>query len=81
MLALAQINANGARKEPGCIAFDVYRDPDALVVILHEVFDDEAALAFHKTTDHFQRFVAGLPALVSGERTRQALVSVDSRMG
>jgi quinol monooxygenase YgiN len=48
---------DGSRAEAGCIAFDVLQsieDPNAFV--LYEEWHDQAALDFHYTQDHFQRF-------------------------
>jgi len=50
-------NHENTRKEPGNVRFDVLQcrnDPTRFT--LYEVFADEDAVAFHKTTAHYQRW-------------------------
>jgi len=45
--------------EPGCHQFDVCRDPkDASVFFLYEIYADDAAIAAHIATPHYQAFDA-----------------------
>lgn len=47
---------DASRAEAGCIAYDVARGiEDANVFVLHEVWQDQAALDFHYATAHFQQ--------------------------
>jgi len=50
-----RVNASASvQNEPDCLTFDVIRDEaDPDLVYLYEVYRDEAALAHHKTTEHF----------------------------
>lgn len=58
-------HAAAARDEPGCLVFDLCRDPaDAAVFVLYEVYLDEAAYAAHRATAHYARFSREAPALV-----------------
>jgi quinol monooxygenase YgiN len=59
VLAQAPTAQAATRAEAGCIAYDFYTctdNPDRLVFV--EVWQDEAAHAFHMTQDHTKRFIA-----------------------
>merc|ERR1712129_156111 len=48
-------NSKGSRGEPGCLRFDVIRDrSDENKFYFYEVYVDDDAFAFHKTTEHFK---------------------------
>ncbi|MBQ3064979.1 MAG: antibiotic biosynthesis monooxygenase [Clostridia bacterium] len=50
-------NHENTRKEPGNVRFDVLQSRnDPTRFTLYEVFADEDAVAFHKTTAHYQRW-------------------------
>lgn len=57
-LPIMQTNATASRQtEPGCQRFDVcVSDAEPDKVFLYEVYDDAAAFAAHKATDHFATF-------------------------
>ena len=56
-LAATRENAEASRKEPGVLRFDVLSDrADPSHVVLAEVYRDEAAVAAHKETGHYQRW-------------------------
>jgi (4S)-4-hydroxy-5-phosphonooxypentane-2,3-dione isomerase len=63
-------NARAARKEPGCLQFEVLVDPkDRNKVVLFEVYDDEKAFETHQKTPHFKKYLAeAVPLLASRER-------------
>lgn len=43
------------RENGGCLRFDVHRDQtDESKFIFYEVYKDDAAIEYHKTTDHFK---------------------------
>jgi|SRR5579862_535469 len=47
------------REEPGCIAYELHRDPeDSGKFLFYEKFKDQAALSNHLDTPHFKKFVA-----------------------
>jgi len=67
------IKENGAAsvKEPGCREFNVSvlaRNPNH--VVLYEVYDNEAALVAHRTTDHFKKYQAATAKMVVGRNVR-----------
>lgn len=50
-------NHDNTRNEPGNIRFDVLQSKsDPTKFTLYEVFADEAAVAYHKTTEHYLRW-------------------------
>lgn len=50
-------NHENSRKEAGNVRFDVLQDNnDPTKFVLVEVFADEAAAAFHKTTEHYLKW-------------------------
>ncbi|MEX1295505.1 MAG: antibiotic biosynthesis monooxygenase [Candidatus Limnocylindrales bacterium] len=62
-------NHEGSIAEPGCLRFDVARSKeDPTEFLLWEVYVDEAANAFHKTTPHYLAFKEQMPELMSKER-------------
>jgi quinol monooxygenase YgiN len=70
---LAAIKENGAAsvKEPGCREFNVMvsaTDPNH--VFLFEVYDDAAAAAAHRTTEHFKKYAATTATMVTGRNVR-----------
>jgi quinol monooxygenase YgiN len=70
---LEAIKENGAAsvKEPGCREFNVSvlaSNPNH--VVLYEVYDNEAAVAAHRTTDHFKKYQAATAKMVVGRNVR-----------
>jgi quinol monooxygenase YgiN len=65
--------------EPGCHQFDVVTSPDdPTLVILYEVYTDQAAFNAHMCTPHYVTFAAGVDRLDVGKIqvrffTRQAV--------
>ena len=50
-------NHQNTRKEPGNVRFDVlWNKDDPTRFTLYEVFADEDAVAFHKTTEHYNKW-------------------------
>ena len=50
-------NHDNTRKEAGNVRFDVLQSADdPTQFVLYEVFEDEAAVNFHKTTEHYLRW-------------------------
>jgi hypothetical protein len=52
-----------SRREPGCVAYDLYRS-EAGMLNLIEVYRDADALAFHRETPHLLSFRTRLPDLL-----------------
>jgi autoinducer 2-degrading protein len=68
-MELILMDQEGTLAEPGCVRFDVVRsvdDPNEFLI--WEVYADEEAAAFHKTTSHYLAFKERMPALASKDR-------------
>ena len=68
-MELIKLDQEGTLAEPGCVRFDVVRsvdDPNEFLI--WEVYLDEEAAAFHKTTPHYAEFKERMPALASKDR-------------
>jgi autoinducer 2-degrading protein len=63
-------NAAAARKEPGCLTFDVNVDPqDRTKIMLYEIYKSEAAFQEHQQGEAFKKYLANaVPLLASRER-------------
>lgn len=72
-------NARNSVKEPDCYQFDVIESADDdHSFVFYEVYKDEAALAEHRTTAHFQAYWALLEELGDNvERAAQLYWVVD----
>lgn len=58
------------RDEPGCRIFDVLTSTETDdLVVLHEIYDNEAAFDAHRETEHFAAFVKALEKF-GAERTQ-----------
>ena len=70
-------NAAAARKEPGCLTFDVLVDPqDPARVMLYEVYASEAAFQQHQAQEAFKVYLAeAVPLLAEREREFKTRVS------
>jgi (4S)-4-hydroxy-5-phosphonooxypentane-2,3-dione isomerase len=66
-----------SRAEAGVIAFEVGRSrEDSNVFGLWEVYGDEAALDFHKATDHYHRLVVNGIRPLAKERSADLLTPI-----
>ena len=68
-MELIRLDQEGTLAEPGCVRFDVVRsvdDPNEFLI--WEVYLDDEAAAFHKTTPHYAQFKERMPALASKDR-------------
>jgi autoinducer 2-degrading protein len=55
--------------EPGCLQFDVARDPkDPTRLVMLEVYQDEAAIKAHQESQHFKDFRPVITELVADRR-------------
>jgi autoinducer 2-degrading protein len=74
-------NGELAIKEGGCREFNITvlaSDPNH--VFLYEVYDTEAALAAHRSTDNFKKFSAATANMISGRNVRaMSLIAFNSR--
>lgn len=66
-------NALSSREsEPGCIQFDVCRDPaDPGLFFLYELYRDEAAVQAHLGASHFLRMNAATASWVESKSVRR----------
>jgi autoinducer 2-degrading protein len=68
-MELIRMDQEGSLTEPGCLRFDVVRSTvDPLEFLIWEVYADDDAAAFHKTTPHYLAFKESMPALASKDR-------------
>lgn len=75
--ALAKL-APLSRAEPGCRLYQPYRDPaDPQVIHIVEIYDDEAALEAHTTSEHFERYVIEQAVPVLTDRKRHVYDAID----
>jgi (4S)-4-hydroxy-5-phosphonooxypentane-2,3-dione isomerase len=52
--------AHSTADEPGCVRFDIIQDrDDPNCFRFYEVYHDDAALAVHRQTTHFTRYIEG----------------------
>jgi len=59
-----------SREEPGCRHYQAQVAPDEpATFLIYEVYDDEAALAAHRASDHFQQLAAGQAIPLLAERS------------
>ena len=57
------------KEEPGCRQFDVLLpDEEADTVLLHEVYDDQAAFDAHMETPHMKAYRADTASMVADRR-------------
>ena len=72
-MAKLAANAAAARREPGCLTFDVLVDPqDRTKVMLYEVYKDTAAFEDHQAQPAFKGYLAEAVPLLA-ERQREFL--------
>ncbi len=58
--------------EPSCLLYHANIDPDnENLYCLYEVYTDEAAVAAHRETLHFQTFIEGMVVPVLDKRERE----------
>ncbi|MBO5648863.1 MAG: antibiotic biosynthesis monooxygenase [Clostridia bacterium] len=63
-------NHENTRREPGNVRFDVLWDKaDPTRFTLYEVFADEDAVAYHKTTEHYNRWREAVAPYMAEPRT------------
>ena len=74
-------NAANAVKEPGCREFNVLVMPNRPYhVFLFEVYDNEAALAAHRNTDHFKKYAATTANMVADRNARaMSVIAMNSK--
>ena len=64
-------NSENARKEPGNLRFDVLQDADTPnLFYLYEVYKSDEAIAYHKTTEHYNKWVSAADEMLVKPRSR-----------
>ena len=59
--------AEAARREPGCVAYEVHQSPDAPALwFFYGNWRSEAAIEVHLNTDHVKQFVQASASLIAG---------------
>lgn len=72
-------NVRASRKEAGILSFDLLADrDDPTRFALVERYKDDEAMAAHKATAHFARWVERAEALQAEPRTRAFFLSVEN---
>ena len=67
-------NHDNSRKEAGNIRFDVLQDKDnPTKFMLYEVFEDDDAIAFHKTTEHYKKWAETAEECMASPRSKTSV--------
>ncbi|MDR0835478.1 MAG: antibiotic biosynthesis monooxygenase, partial [Tannerella sp.] len=67
-LKIAQPLVEATNKEEGNLFYELYQSPrDSKIFIFYEEYKDDAAFATHSNSEHFKKFAAALPELLSEE--------------
>lgn len=70
-------NARNSRLEPGVARFDfLQQSDDASRFVLIEVYRDQAAVAAHKETAHYQTWLAAVDGVFAEPRARALYTNV-----
>ncbi len=74
---ISRYNHENAIKEEGCLRFDVLKSAeDPNKYNLYEVYRDKAAVDFHKTTEHYQKWAAMVEPMCASPRSKIVLEDV-----
>jgi (4S)-4-hydroxy-5-phosphonooxypentane-2,3-dione isomerase len=70
-IELAKENGAASIQEPGCREFNILvLESNPNHVFVYEVYDNEAALMAHLSTDHFKKFIASTASMISSRNVR-----------
>ena len=68
-------NSENARKEPGNLRFDVLQSSEeANLFFLYEVYKSDEAIAYHRTTEHYNKWVDTVADLM--EKPRERVIAI-----
>jgi len=68
-------NSENARKEPGNLRFDVLQSSEeANLFFLYEVYKSDEAIAYHRTTEHYNRWADMTKDMM--EKPRERVIGV-----
>ena len=64
-------NSENARKEQGNLRFDVIQDTETSnLFFLYEIYKSDEAIAYHRTTEHYQKWADTVADLMEKPRER-----------
>jgi len=64
-------NSENARKEPGNLRFDVLQDADdPNMFYLYEVYQSDEAIAYHRSTEHYNKWADATKDMMEKPRER-----------
>lgn len=68
-------NSENSRKEPGNLRFDVIQSADTpALFFLYEIYKSDDAIAYHRTTEHYQKWRDTVADMM--EKPREAVTGV-----
>ena len=74
-LEITFYNSENARKEPGNLRFDVLRNSeDPNEFYLYEVYKSDEAIAYHRTTEHYNKWADGTKDMM--EKPRERVIAI-----
>ena len=77
-ISVAEKLVKATREEPGCVYYDLVQDAlDDKVFLFVEKYLDEAAVAAHMASEHFQTYVPMMNAFREGPSEVTKCVTVD----
>lgn len=76
MAAVLKQARDSLAKEPGCLRFDVCRDPDdPTAVVLYEVYRTSECFDRHLASEHFAAFATGVKDQVQTKVVRRLVLA------
>ena len=64
-------NSENARKEPGNLRFDVIQsEEEPNLFFLYEIYRSEEAIAYHRTTEHYNKWAESIADMIEKPRER-----------
>jgi quinol monooxygenase YgiN len=77
-LAALKENAAATIKEPGCRQYDILASAtNPNQIFIYEAYENDAAVAAHRASDHFKKYVAATKDMVV-KRLSRPMVAVES---
>ena len=71
-------NSENARKEPGNLRFDVIQSSEEPnLFFLYEVYQSDEAIAYHRTTEHYNKWADTTKGMMAKPRERVIGVPID----
>ena len=71
-MEVAKENAAASAKDPGCLQFNIMvSQTDPHHIMFFEVYENAAAVDFHRQTEHFKKYQATTANMVADRNVRQ----------